>query len=475
MFAAHKIFMKTFIGKYWVILCCVFAIVIIVGSTSCANMIPPTGGPIDSLPPRLVTATPKDSATNFTGNRITLTFDEYVELQSAFENVLVSPTPKIQPNIDYKLRNVTIKLRDTLEANTTYSINFGKAIKDVNEGNVFKDFTYVFSTGPTIDSNMLSGKVTMAATGKIDTTLLAVLYRNLDDSAVAKEKPRFITRIDNKGMFTFQNLPVGKFNLFVIPNEFSKRYDDTTKPFAFANEVINTATDNEPVILYAYQLPKIEVPKPPVSRAPSPADKNRKLSYSINLDNGQQDLLSEMVIQFKQPVKYDSTKVHLLNADLKPLASFRLVPDSNNQIYTAKYTWLKEQDYNLVFDKSAFEDSSGLTLTKNDTILFATKRESDYGSVKLRFNNLDTSLHPVLLLIQNDKIIEASPLTQRDWYRKLFYPGEYDIRILYDTNRNGKWDPGNYFGKKRQPEIVRDLNIKLSIRGNWDNEKEIGL
>ena len=62
--------------------------------------------------------------------------------------MIVSPVPTNMPNVTRKLNTVTVKLRDTLEPNTTYSINFGNTIKDVNEGNMMKEFTYTFSTVP---------------------------------------------------------------------------------------------------------------------------------------------------------------------------------------------------------------------------------------------------------------------------------------------------------------------------------------
>ena len=131
----------------------------------------PTGGPKDSIPPRLVSASPTLNSTNVKGNKITLTFNEYIDLKEAQTNVLISPLPKKQPSIDFKLKTVTVKLKDTLLPNTTYSINFGNAIVDNNEGNPLKDFTYVFSTGNQIDSFTLSGKVILAETGKYDSTI----------------------------------------------------------------------------------------------------------------------------------------------------------------------------------------------------------------------------------------------------------------------------------------------------------------
>ena len=447
----------------------------IIGGTGCANIIPPGGGAIDSIPPMLVDALPKDSATNVSPAKVTLYFNEFIELTNANENVIVSPTPKNNPNIDYKLRTITIKFRDALEPNTTYSINFGNAIKDINEGNVLRDFNYVFSTGSTIDNNSLSGKVVVAETGKIDTTLLVGLYKNLGDSAVAKEKPMYITRQDGQGNFIFNNLPAGRFNIFAIPNEFSRKYDDTTKLFAFSDTLLNIGSENKAVILYAFNQAKEEksVVSPTKPTATVSAT-DKPLKYSTNLEGNRLDVLKKLELSFNRPLKkFDSAGIKLTNKDFLPVGKIAISSDTSATMVSIAYNWQLNTSLNLLIDKNAFLDSAGKGFEKNDTLKFFTKGEEDYGSVKLRFNNLDTSLNPVLLLIQNGKIVESIPLRQRDWYRKLYTPGEYDLRILFDRNKNGKWDTGNYFGKKRQPETVRDLKIKLQVRGNWDNEKEI--
>jgi hypothetical protein len=118
----------------------------------CANIIPPEGGYRDSIPPVLVKASPPDSSKQFKDTRITLTFDEFIVVDNTHENLIVSPIPQTDPLVESKLRTVIIKLKDSLQPNTTYTLNFGNAIKDNNEGNVAKNFTYIFSTGTTIDS-----------------------------------------------------------------------------------------------------------------------------------------------------------------------------------------------------------------------------------------------------------------------------------------------------------------------------------
>src|SRR5678809_789864 len=138
----------------------IISIVKIVVLTGCANMIPPSGGDRDSLPPLLIKASPPDSSKGFNTRTITFTFDEFIEQpQNIFKNLLVSPTPSIPPNVETKLRTLTVKIKDTLEPNTTYYYNFGDAIKDVNEGNVLHNFSYIFTTGNILDTLQLSGKV----------------------------------------------------------------------------------------------------------------------------------------------------------------------------------------------------------------------------------------------------------------------------------------------------------------------------
>ncbi len=204
--------------------------VLAVANTGCGQIGMPTGGPKDSIPPRLMSASPKLKSTNVTGNKITLTFNEYVNLQEVQTNVLISPLPKKQPSIDYKLKTVTVKFKDTLLPNTTYSINFGNAIVDNNEGNPLKDFVYVFSTGNQIDSFTLSGRVIIAETGKVDSTLMALLYRQTDDSAVQKRKPDYIARLSGDGSFTFVNLPAASFNLYALKDvDGGKTYNSKKK------------------------------------------------------------------------------------------------------------------------------------------------------------------------------------------------------------------------------------------------------
>ncbi len=461
------------------VLVCVVLAAMAALQTGCANIIPPTGGPKDTLPPTLISANPKDSALRFTGKEIRLVFDEYIQLENASQNIIVNPVPKIVPNTEARLRTLIIRIKDTLEANTTYSINFGNSLKDINEGNPFRQFTYVFSTGTFLDDKTLSGKVTLAENGKIDSTLMVMLYREGDDSSVIKKRPRYITTVDNKGNFTFRNLPTGQFYLYATKDDTHQgRYLNKTQLFAFADKPVQITAKNEPVDLYAY-VEKEEEKKKPAAATNAPAKKDTKnqdkrLRYQTNLDGGAQDILDSLAITFASPLKtFDTTQLVFADDKLQPLVNYSFISDSLHQKFTLLYTWKPGTEYKLILKKDLAEDSTGKTLPKNDTIAFKTKKLEDYGILRLRFASLDLSRHPVLLLLQNDNVVFTHVFTTKEFYVKLFKPGDYHLRILYDENRNGKWDAGTFFGTRRQPEKVQPIEKPVTVKANWEKDDTI--
>lgn len=451
--------------------------IICINMSSCANIIPPSGGARDSLPPKLLSALPKDSAVNISPKLISLNFNEYITLQNVNENLIVSPTIKNNPIVDYKLRTVTIKLKDSLDPNTTYSLQFGEAIRDVNEGNILRNFAYVFSTGKTIDDFSYKGKVFLAEKGKIDTTLIVILHNNLNDSAIVKERPRYYTRINGKGEFSFSNLSAGTFRVYVLPNDFTRKYDDSTKMFAFKSENLVISNNTSYDTLYAFEAFK-RVEK--ITRTAETTSKNpkedKRLKYGADFEGGQQDLLSNLNLSFNRKLlSIDSSKIAFCDSNYQPIKGYRIVLDTSKTKISFIYPWKELSSFRIVLPKDAITDTGGITLPKTDTIRFITKKEADYGSINLRFVNLNLAKHPVLQVVQSDNIIESIPLKSYELIRKLYKPGTYDLRILYDTNQNGIWDTGSFGKFNKQPEIVRLISKVFTVRGNWDNEVTITL
>jgi uncharacterized protein (DUF2141 family) len=443
---------------------------------SCGQPMPPTGGPRDSLPPILQRANPVDSTRNFTGDRITLTFDEYVQVENPFEKVSFSPVPKVKPLIEAKLKNVNIRIKDTLEPNTTYSIDFGDAIRDINENNPVKDYAYVFSTGGVIDTASLSGRVFYAETGKTDSLMQVILHRDMDDSAVAKIRPRYMTRTDAKGQFNFRFLAPGTYRIFAIKDaDGGLKYDQASEYFGFADSAVSTQ-DTRPILLYAFQIESEDARKPAGSSPPAARNKDdKRLKFSLNLEGEKLDILGTFVMNFENKLAaWDSSKFQLTDEKFNTLPKPSLLPDSTGRKLTVTHTWTAGTKYRIILQKDFAKDSMGNSITRTDTLKFESKKESDYGALNIRVKGLDTTLKPVLLIYKEEALEKAQPLRLSRYTFKLFRPGDYSIRILYDTNGNGRWDTGDYW-RKIQPERVNSRKQKLSIRPNWDNEFEIDL
>ena len=446
---------------------------------SCANIIPPAGGPRDSLPPQIVRAIPADSTLNFKGKKIELVFDEYVDLQDVSNNLLVTPTFEVPPPISVRAKTITINFKDSLEPNTTYIFNFGNAIKDMNEGNVLRNFVYTFSTGPVLDSLELSGKVILAQNGRVDSTMIVVLNKDLTDSAVRNKLPQYVSRLDANGNFRFHNLPSGTFAIYALGGDAvrSKKYFNAKDLFAFADTPVATGKDYS-ITLYAYQT--IPTSTLPTSGAlpgiRTGAGSEKRLTFNTNLKSNQQDLLSDLTMNFTTPLRnFDTSKISLSTDSSFTPVSFSAQLDSTRKQIRFHTQWKENSKYNLVLNKDFAEDTTGKKLLKSDTLNFTTRKQADYGNLILRIRNLDSSKNPVLQFVQNDQVVLSASIKSGVYTNPMFLPGDYDLRILFDTNNNGIWDAGEFFKNKKQPELVKPIPQKITVKAAWDNEIERSL
>ena len=180
-------------------------------AAACASIGNPSGGPRDEEPPRPVRSNPAPYSVNFSGKRVTIDFDELVNVKDAFSKVTVSPTSKETPRVSSSGRRVTVQFADSLLPNTTYSIDFGNSIEDNNEGNKIDNFNLTFSTGPEVDSLRISGVVLNAADLEPRQEMLVGIHSNLSDSAFRKLPLERITKTDDRGRFSIRGLKPGKY------------------------------------------------------------------------------------------------------------------------------------------------------------------------------------------------------------------------------------------------------------------------
>lgn len=201
----------------------IYTVLSIVVISGCAKRGSPTGGPVDSIPPVLINASPKINSTNFDSKEIRLTFDEFVKLDKVEEQLIISP-PIDKSSYEVKplsgvTKKVFLEFIDSLETETTYSINFGNSIKDNNEGNPLTFFSYTFSTGETIDSLYVRGNISDAFDIDTDNYISIHLYRIdsvFNDSIIFNNRPTYVSNSLDSTSYQFKNLKEGKYLIVAI-------------------------------------------------------------------------------------------------------------------------------------------------------------------------------------------------------------------------------------------------------------------
>lgn len=454
--------------------------------TQCANIVPPGGGPRDSLAPRLLGVNPRDSSLHFNSKKVSFTFDEYIELDNVIEKLIISPTLQRTPTITAKLRTVTINIKDTLKPNTTYTFNFNDAIRDLNERNPIPEFQYVVSTGDYLDSLQITGTIYMAESGMVDSTTGVFLYSNLEDSVVSKEKPLYYAKSKGDGSFRFKNLKPGRYKIFALKEEDRDfQYTQHTEHIGFIDSVINLGANIQGINISLFQEkdtvaivpPEEEEPVQDNKRDKDAEKKKPKFQVSPNLPGGLQELGDPFSMAFTNPVRIlDSSKILLLeDTTLRQVAFTANMDDSIRKTMTLNYAWKEGTPYKLILPAGFATDTLGQAFAKADTIRFTSKEKSDYGIVNLTLKITDSSylkrkdtLQFIVQLVTNKEVKYSGNISSGRWKKELIQPGQYEIRILLDENKNGTWDPGVYYGTpKKQPERVFPFPKPVNIKPNW--------
>ncbi len=188
----------------------------IIFAYSCAQVGTLTGGDKDTKPPVMVGSKPFNKSVKFKGKKIIIAFDEYFELNNIQEEFVSSPPLAKMPEFIIRGRKLIIKLKSPLKDSTTYSFLFGNAVQDYHERNPAQNFRFVFSTGKSIDTMAVSGRVADAQTLMPSTQTFVMAYNTFEDSVPFKSRPTYICKTDSAGHFKLDYIKAGKYKLFAL-------------------------------------------------------------------------------------------------------------------------------------------------------------------------------------------------------------------------------------------------------------------
>lgn len=229
-----------YLTPFWQTLFVIVTIAGLVSVHSCANPgSGPQGGPRDTIAPTILNSVPELLQTNFSGNEIILTFDEYVVVDNLSGKLIISPPLAEKPTVKIKGKSIIVKFNEALDSGRTYSVDFADGIKDYNEGNKLNGFRMLFSTYDQIDTLRISGYLLNAFNLEPLENATALLYTLDEDSLFSTTKPDYIAKTDKKGYFMFDNLSDGSYRLYGIINTDNKLfYSQKTEQVAFLDTLL---------------------------------------------------------------------------------------------------------------------------------------------------------------------------------------------------------------------------------------------
>lgn len=518
---------------------------------SCAQIGRPEGGPKDLTPPSFVSSNPPNFSTHYKQEEIRILFDEFIKLKNASQQIIFSPPilpkPEITP-MGTASKEVRIKLPvDSLQNNTTYTINFGQSIEDNNEGNPLPFFKYVFSTGDYIDSLKLKGSVNDMNYRETPGFVSVMLYEKdstYSDSIVFKDLPTYVTfSKDSTYTFSLENMREGTYKLIALEDKNSDyKFNPGREKIGFVDSFVtlpttknykvnlfNTFQDFEPIrpkqvsknhLVFGYNgildstNYKIKLITPVPDTIQTRITKRRDsdtLDFWINpyfqkdsllfafkhksqidtlivktkdieADSLQIETKPKNTIEFEELVyvkanlpieKIDTSKIDLIDTDSLEMKFKTTLNSFQNQVEIA-FDKTEKSKYQMTILPNALTDFYGHT---NDTIKlnFKTKPFSSYSILDLSVANIDR--YPAIVQLVDDKENVEKSVILNNTNKHTFEhvkPGKYYVKVIYDDNKNGVWDSGDYL-KNIQPEEVKYSPIILELRANWDLVQTISL
>ena len=438
--------------------------------SGCAKRGNPTGGPIDSLPPVLVNANPKLNTTNFDSEEIRLTFDEFVKLDKVQDQLIISPpleksAYEIRP-LTGVTKKVFLKFIDSLDINTTYTINFGNSIKDNNEGNTLTFFNYTFSTGETIDSLYVKGNISDAYNIETDQYVSIHLYRidsTLNDSIIYIKQPTYVSNSLDSTSYKFQNLKEGKYLIIAMKDVdnnyfFDPFYDkigfidslitlpkDSIIDFKLFKEETDLIWDkphfiNSEKIGFGYygklDLKKIEI--------------NSVIPDSIDYTYTKEEM-SDTIYLWLSNNSFDSLNFNLIEKDTTKLSTIKFDRQRDTLIDSLN---VSAKTVNVIHLKESFKLSSNIPIKKIEDSLISVR---DIDSILVPFvSSINDNLDEI------DIKFEVSP---SDNYRILILPNAIkDIKgvsndtLQFNLTSQSLEDYGNIY-----LDVIRNTQSKFIL------------
>lgn len=489
-------------------------------ASACAEIMPLSGGESDESAPVVVEQYPEQGALYVSTNLLKLRFDEYFQLVDPANTVMINPSLG-KLTVEQTQKKLTVEWQDTLQKNTTYTIQLNGTVKDLNEGND-TILQLAFSTGGQLDTLSIKGMVSGVLNNEAKSQISVGLYSN--GANPLTDKPTYATRTTSKGEFKFSYLPDAKFQLYAFNDKNKNQTIDPTEEVGFQSTLVaSTDTNLVAVRLFPPKIAKTRVQvvlnNPGIATVfnrdslvvdslringvntelirqitkdsmqvllPESPNENWQFTYQNDTVFKTRDAKLKLeklkpIIQNKEFIIGDSihffvndklvaldTQFIGIETELKDSLPFTYRLSKNELIL--KPTIEKGKKATIVFKQKAFSGAS----SSNDTLRFQLPiyGTEDLSILKLSLENFSGQW---IVQLMNGKEIVQSKLKTTDLQAIRFeqvVSGNYTIKCIQDLNTNGQWDTGN-LSTKLQAETIINFTLKQKMRPNWEVEETL--
>lgn len=402
----------------------------IILSPSCANTsTPPSGGPKDTIAPIIVKMSPDSNAVHFPvkGGRISIEFNEFVTLKEESKNIFISPPLPKKLETKIRARGIIVTIPSTLDSGKTYTINFGNAIVDNNEGNQFPSYSFPFSTGDYVDSLLLSGRVYDYKTLLPLDNIIVALYENHADSAVYKLRPAKIAKTNKWGYFVVKNLKPVEYRVYAF-GDINENYifDPENEKIAFLDTLV------KPGIVMKKGVPQLTyVPEKDTSASLA-------LPAEINLYLFKEPTVKQYVKNNGRP---ETKKFFIKFASPKPVIDSIFIEDYKPLPFIKQYNSTKDSLVLWVRDTSAIlkdtvnmvvnymkSDTSDNLVKGSDTLKMTAPRQKKDDEKQQRRSNFGQKEEKVRKDLLDLKIDALPDMVEQYGYQLIFPSPLYSMR-----------------------------------------------
>lgn len=541
----------------------------------CAKQTTPTGGEKDEQPPTLIKSNPPDRQTNFKGNEIELTFDEFIQVNAARDQIIITPSIGKMFEAEARKKTVILKLNSELKDSTTYTIMFRDAVQDLTERNPAVNLKLAFSTGSLIDSLSVSGSVSSLLEDKLLKNYTVGLVPYHDTVNIFKHEAQWITITNDKGEYQLDNLKAGSYQLYAFDDKNKNLIvDSRNEAFAFKAKPLQldssvTQQNLKTVLLDQREFKLISAR--PIARyfnirtTKGIADyKLTPQADSIAISSFLEDISTIRIYNTFLQLDSLPVNIHLVDSATNTIDTLIYVKfdtrTSTKENFTTKITYAEFLQNKSVLKAevtankpilSIVTDSIFIQTDSVNRILFSTEdisysedrrkiyisktlpKETDFTSKPstsgritrqrgeaakeettkeekpiIPLNNLILPANTILsiesdssaalqssiktITPDNSGVISVELKTEENILVQILnksfqviqesesknakfenlQPADYYIRVVIDKNKNGKWDPGNFFNKSEPEPMIFWKSEKgvptTNLKANWE-------